>query len=219
MAISSSATDRRVEWAFTEEFPTEDQLLKDARAESVRLGAVPVSPATASLLTLLAASTAASNVLEIGTGAGVSTLALLDGMLPSSALTTVDIDRSRVQAAKSLIDQHRDVRKHRVRTITGDVADVLPRLSAGSYDLIFVDAGVEVCEYSAYQALALLKNGGLLILNNALNSGSVAQPAARDEVTVALRRLIHDIAECTSDVHVSLVHAQQGIFLIYKKYQ
>lgn len=210
-------TDRNAVWAFTEEFPQESDDLRAARRAAQSLGADAVSAQVASLLTVLAATKNAQNVLEIGTGAGVSTVALLEGMQPGTAMTTVDIDASRIQRARTIIMDSRLGKNHRVRTITGDAQQVLPRLSTGSYDLALVDVSSSVTELTVYQALALLKAGGLLVVHNALNAGSVANPAARDETTAAHRRMINDIADCTDDVYVSLLHAESGVYLVYKR--
>lgn len=204
-------------WAFIEEFPQESADIIRARKAAQKLAVTPVSAPVADLLRVLAASTHAQNILEVGSGTGVSTLALLQGMAPGSALTTVDIDNSRLQMARENIQGSTHGRKHRVRTICGDSMEVLPRLSKGSYDLAFVDTSPRNAEYAVLQSLALIKSGGLLILHNALNQGKVADPTARDAHTVALRHLLHDIQACQDDVFVSLVHSNMGLYLVYKR--
>lgn len=204
-------------WSYVENFPQETSDLLAARTAAANLGCTPVSAHTADLLRVLVASSAAHNVLEIGTGTGVSTLALLQGMEPGSALTTIDIDNSRLQRARQIIQDSPSGKKHRVRTICGEASAVLPRLSIGSYDMAFVDASVEVAENCVYQCLGLIRSGGLLILHNALNHGKVAQPTQRDALTTAHRRILQDIQECTDDVFVSLLHSINGIYLVYKR--
>ncbi len=211
------SVDRQNSWAYIEHFPKESAAMVKARASAERLGADPVSASTADLLRLLVAATNAQNVLEVGTGTGVSTLALLEGMTPGSALTTLDIDNARLQAARHNVMETPAGKKHRLRTICGDAVTVLPRLSTGSYDVAFVDAGAQDAELCVYQSLALLKTGGLLILNNALHDGKVALPTHREPATVAYRRILHDIQECIHDVFVSLVHAENGLYLVYKR--
>ena len=73
--------------------------------------------------------------------------------------------------------------------ITGRALDVLPRLTDGAYDMVVVDG--DKGEYAAYveQALRLLRPGGVLALDNMLWHDKVADPAARDETTTALRDL------------------------------
>lgn len=204
-------------WAFTEDFVQENASILAARAAAEVLGSTPVAPSTGSLLTVLAAAAGAHSLLEVGTGTGVSTLALLAGMPAGAQLTTLDIDSSRLQQAKSIIVEHSAHSGKRLRAIAGDATNVLPRLSAASYDFIFVDGGSELFEYAVYSCLTLLTSGGLLVVNDALYEGRVAQPALRDELTVAHRNLLREVQACVADVHVSLVHAHSGLYLIYKK--
>ena len=71
---------------------------------------------------------------------------------------------------------------------------MLPRLTDGHYDLVFCDG--DKTEYAAYlkEALRLLRPGGVVAFDNALWHDRVADPAQRDEETVAIRDLGHAIA-------------------------
>ena len=202
--------------AFIEEYPRQSELMQQTRAEGEHSGVSGVSAPVASLLTVLAAVSAAQNTVEVGTGSGVSTLALLEGLPEGSALTTIDIDSTREQTAKEAIKAAGFDKTHRVRAITGDAAHVLPRLSENSYDLAFIDADAEHFEHYVYECLALLKTGGLLIVHDALNNGAVASPTARDEVTNSHRSVLNSLREI-DDIFVSLVHAGLGLFLVYKR--
>ena len=66
---------------------------------------------------------------------------------------------------------------------------MLPRLTDGAYDLVFVDA--DKPSYPTYlaQAIRLLRPGGIVALDNVLWSDKVADPSVRDADTVALRDL------------------------------
>lgn len=204
-------------WRYAEEFPYETPSLTQARQQAERQSAAPVAPSVASLLTVLAASTGAEHAVEIGTGCGVSTVALLLGLREGAALTSLDIDAAHSQLTRELLAEAGLDKNHRVRIITGDATDVLPRLSAASYDFAFIDAGADQAEQFTYDALALLEPGGLLVVHDPLAGGTVADPVARDARSVSLRRLLTDVAACVDDVHVSLVFAGSGLYLIYKK--
>ena len=71
--------------------------------------------------------------------------------------------------------------------INGRALEVLPRLTDGAYDLVFVDAAKE--EYLQYvpEAIRLLRDGGILVVDNALWHDRVADPTQRDAETVAVR--------------------------------
>lgn len=202
--------------AFCEEFANEDAVMRQAREHSARLGVRAVSPSVASLLTVLAAVSNAQQAVEVGTGSGVSTVALLRGLPQGSALTTIDIDSTREQLAREAIKASGAESTHRVRAITGDASAVLRRLSEDAYDLAFVDADADQFETYVYDCLALLKSGGLLIAHDALNSGSVASPTTRDAVTQSHRSVLNALRDI-DDIFISLLYAGEGVFLVYKR--
>lgn len=166
----------------------EDDALNAARARAAEVGVPAVDPATGAVLRLLAASVGAKAAVELGTGAGVSTLWLHRGLAPDGVLTSVDSDGEHQRLAKaSLADA--GVASGRVRLIQGRALEVLPRLSESAYDLVFCDAArSENPDYLA-AALTLLRPGGVVIFAGALAGGRVAEPSARDAETVAMREL------------------------------
>ena len=130
-------------------------------------------------------------VVEIGTGTGVSGLWLLRGMRADGVLTTVDIEAEHQRLARETFTEA-GIAAQRARTIAGAALDVLPRLTDGHYDLVFCDGDKR--EYAAYlkEALRLLRPGGVVAFDNALWHDRVADPAQRDEETVAIRELGRD---------------------------
>ncbi|MFZ3416980.1 O-methyltransferase [Arthrobacter sp. 3Tela_A] len=188
------SADKQSTWSYTEGLPFEDEVLLRARERSHELGVVPVSTGVGAALTVLAASSKAQTVVEIGTGAGVSGVCLLRGLGPGSVLTTIDSDVDHLRAAR-LAYSEAGIPGNRTRTISGRAAQVLPRLTDNAYDLVFVDADKASFVLYAEQAVRLLKPGGLLIINGALDNGRVADPAAREPLTATMRqvgRLIRD---------------------------
>jgi predicted O-methyltransferase YrrM len=167
------------------------------------VGVVPISPGGGAALRFLAAVLDARAVVEIGTGTGVSGLWLLRGMRADGVLTTVDIEAEHQRLAKQSFSES-GVPAQRARTISGAALDVLPRLTDGHYDLVFCDG--DKAEYGAYlkEALRLLRPGGVVAFDNALWHDRVADPAQRDEETVAIRELGREIAENDSLVSVLL---------------
>jgi predicted O-methyltransferase YrrM len=149
---------------------------------------VPVLPGAGAALRLLAATVGAKSVVEVGTGTGVSSVWLLRGMRPDGVLTTVDVEPEHQRAARETLSEA-EIPSNRVRLISGKGLDVLPRLTDGGYDLVFVDA--DKSEYAGYleEALRLLRPGGVVVFDNALWHGQVADPSARDAETTAIRDL------------------------------
>jgi predicted O-methyltransferase YrrM len=181
-------------WSYAEGWLADDELLVDARAKAAELGCTPIGRGGATALTLLAALLEAKSVVEVGTGAGISGLALLRGMRPDGVLTSVDVEAENQRAAKSLFAAA-GVGPNRARLITGRALEVLPRLADGAYDIVFIDG--DKSEYPAYldEAVRLLRPGGAVVLDNALWHDKVADPAQRDPQTIALRELVTSVRD------------------------
>jgi predicted O-methyltransferase YrrM len=172
----------------------EDPPLLAARSRAAEVGVGSVDPAAGAVLRMLAATCQARAVVELGTGAGVSSLWLLRGMQPDGVLTSVDHDTEHQRLARqSLVEA--GFGTGRVRLITGEALAVLPRLSDGAYDLLFCDATrAENADYLT-AAVRLLRPGGLVVFAGALADGRVADPGARDPDTVAMRELGRQVRE------------------------
>jgi predicted O-methyltransferase YrrM len=174
--------------SYAENFIAEDEVTTAARARGDELGCVPIGPAGGAVLRMLANLVSAKAVVELGTGAGVSGLWLLGGMRPDGVLTTVDTEGEHQRAAKQAFTDA-GIAGTRYRLINGTAAEVLPRLTDGAYDMVYVDA--DKTGYGEYfeQAVRLLRSGGVVAFDNALWHDRVADPGRRDGDTVALREL------------------------------
>ncbi|MFI1463296.1 MULTISPECIES: O-methyltransferase [Nocardia] len=180
--------------AYVEESVVEDEVLISARERATELGAAPVPPSVGALLSMYAQLLDARAVVEVGTGAGVSGLWLLDGMREDGTLTTIDPEPEHQRAAKESF-RAAEIPLARTRLINGRALDVLPRLADGAYDLVFVDgAPIEHPQYIA-EAVRLLRPGGAVLLHNALLGGRVPDAAHRDAATQAVRSATRFIAE------------------------
>ena len=174
--------------SYAESFQAEDEIVTGARARATELGCVPIGPAGGAVLRLLATAIGARAVVEVGTGSGVSGLWLLRGMVPDGVLTTVDLESEHQRAARQAFTDA-EIAPTRFRLINGSAGEVLPRLTDGAYDMVFVDA--DKASYPLYfeQALRLLRPGGIVAFDNALWHDRVADPTARDADTVAIREV------------------------------
>ncbi len=179
----------------------EDELLAAARSRAEQLGVEAVGPAVAVALTFLTRLLAARTVVEVGTGCGVSGIALLRGMRPDGVLTSIDEEPEHQHTARAGFAAD-GFSPSRARLINGRALEVLPRLTDAGYDLLLVDPGrggrADLPRY-VEQARRLLRPGGVLVLHGVLGSGpdagAVADPARRDPVTVALRETTRTLAE------------------------
>ena len=193
-AGSRDRGDDRRNRDFVEAWTTEDDVISAARRRGGELGAVPIGPGGGAALRFLAAAVSARGVVEIGTGAGVSGLWLLQGMAPEGVLTTIDVEAEHQRVAREAFAQA-GIAPNRTRLITGRALDVLPRLTDGAYDLVFCDGAKS--EYADYlsAAMRLLRPGGIVAFDNALWHGRVPDASARDADTVAIRELLRTVRD------------------------
>jgi predicted O-methyltransferase YrrM len=197
-------------WKFAEEFIVERPEIALARQHSVEV-VEAVSPATGAQLAVIAAATAATNIMEIGTGLGVSGLWMLTGA-PQATLTSIDSEIDHQQLARITFTAA-GIPANRVRLIAGRAIDVLPRMNESSYDLVLVDADPHsVIEYVEH-ALRMVRTGGTVLVAHALWRGRVADPAQRDDTVAGFRTLLREIAE-SSAVISSLSPVGDGLLQI-----
>jgi predicted O-methyltransferase YrrM len=179
-------------WKFASDIVSEPAAIQAARSQSLELGVEPVAPAIGAQAAVIAASTRATSILEVGTGVGVSGLWLLRGA-PDATLTSIDVETDHLHSARSNFTEA-GVLPSRVRLITGRARDVLPRMNENAYDVVFIDADPGgVIEYVEH-ALRLARPGGTVLVAHALWKGRVADPAQRDETTTGFRTLVTEIA-------------------------
>jgi len=193
----------------------EPDAASQARAESEPLGVIPLSRGAASTLTFLARVVQAKAVVEIGTGAGVSGLALFAGMQPGGILTSVDVEADHQrQARKSFLSV--GIPTQRFRLIAGSALTVLPKLSDGAYDLVFVDG--DPLDYADYveQGLRLLRHGGVLVVDDVLGHDRTADPATSDDETDTVRTALQSVLE-NEDLVATLLPVGNGLLAAVKK--
>jgi len=204
-------------WTYADEFVAEDDLLAAARSRAEEVGVAPIGPGGGATLRFLAAVLDAKNVVEVGTGTGVSGLWLLRGMRPEGVLTTVDIETEHQRLARQSFTEA-GFGQRQARCIAGAALDVLPRLTDNHYDLVFVDG--DKTEYSAYlkEALRLLRPGGVVAFAGVLTGGRVADPARRDADTMALRDLVRAVRD-DDDLVSALLPTSEGLLTAAKRLQ
>lgn len=209
------SSDKSSSWSYAEGFPVEDAVVARARDRSFELGIAPVSPGVASVLAVLAATSKAHAAVEIGTGAGVSGVSILRGLPREAVLTTIERDAEHLKAAREAF-REAGVAANRVRMIPGRAGEVLPRLTDGAYDLVFVDADKPATVSYAEHGIRLLRAGGLLVVNDALDRDRVSNPAHREPTTVRLRGLLRAL-RTDERVTVSIVPSGDGLLLAVRR--
>ena len=140
----------------------------------------------ATFLEITARAIKAKRVLEIGMAIGYSVVHLARGMGDGGIVVTIEPSDEMIQAATKFL-QRANV-ANRVQLARGKALDVMPAFTE-TYDLLYIDAVKE--EYKDYLDLGLphLRPGGVVIVDNLLWGGRVAQPESSDDETstIALR--------------------------------
>jgi len=183
-----------VDSGYVDGYLPDDEVLSSARARAEDLGCTPLAAGAGATLRFLAATLRAKAVVEVGTGAGVSGLNLLRGMAPDGVLTSIDVEPEYQRTARKTFAEA-GYPPGRARLILGRALDVLPRLTPGGYDLVFVDCAL--IEYPGCYELgvALLRRGGIIAFHNVLAGGRVIDPARRDPETLSLREVARAFRE------------------------
>lgn len=182
---------------FTDLLMPPDPALEAALCASAAAGLPPiqVSPTQGRLLWLLARAQGARAILELGTLGGYSTIWLARALPPDGHLVTLEADAHHAAVARENIVRAglADV----VEVRLGRALDTLPQLVAehrGPFDLIFIDADKPgYPEYLAW-ALKLSRRGSLIIADNVVRSGAVADPAASGPNILGIRRFMELLA-------------------------
>lgn len=170
---------------------TEDAALAAAReaADAAGMPKIEVSAQHAKLLSLLATMSRANRVLEIGTLAGYSTIALARGVGPGGRVVTLEYEQAHADVAAANLERA-DV-ADRVEIVVGAALDTLPRLASRGekFDFFFIDADKE--NNSAYVdwAVTVATPGAVVVVDNIARFGRVLDPAPDD----AQARAVHDM--------------------------
>jgi predicted O-methyltransferase YrrM len=153
------------------------------------LPAIDVAPNQGKLLELLARMHGSRTILELGTLGGYSTIWLAGALPPGGRLVTLEFDPHHAEVARSNIARagFSDVVEQRV----GPALETLPQLAAegyGPFDLIFIDADKENYPNYLPWAVALAQPGSVIVADNVVRAGGLADGSSTDERVQAVRR-------------------------------
>jgi caffeoyl-CoA O-methyltransferase len=144
----------------------------------------------ARFLQITARAIRAERVLEIGMAIGYSVIHLARAMVEYGTVVTIEPNDEMIQVATGFL-QRANV-AGRVQLARGKALDMMPAFTE-TYDLLYIDAVKE--EYKQYLDLGLprLRSGGVVVVDNLLWGGKVAQPESADDEssTIALREFNH----------------------------
>ncbi|MDH5227607.1 MAG: class I SAM-dependent methyltransferase [Gammaproteobacteria bacterium] len=198
----------------------EAPVLRALREETAALTqrSMQIAPEQGQFMALLVRLLRARRCLEIGVFTGYSSLATALALPPDGRIVACDVSEEWTAIARRYWEQggvaHR-IDLH-IAPATNTLDALLQQGQAGTFDLAFIDA--DKTNYLAYyeRTLQLLRPGGLVLIDNTLWSGRVADPAVNDPDTVALRELNTALLR-DERVDLSLLPVGDGLTLALKR--
>jgi predicted O-methyltransferase YrrM len=183
-----TAVDRYITELLVPSDPPLDQALR--RSAAAGLPAINVSPNEGKLLYLLARMSRARRILEIGTLGGYSAIWLARALPEGGRLVTLEADPRHAEVARASIEGAGLAGVVDVRV--GLALESLPHIAAEDpepFDLVFIDA--DKTNNAAYfgWALRLTRPGSVIVIDNVIRRGRVADPANADPDVLGVRRL------------------------------
>jgi len=166
-----------------------------AASHAAGLPTIAVSPTQGKLLYLLALARQAKSILEIGTLGGYSTIWLARALPPEGRLVTLEIDATHAEVARANIARAGLGAQVDVRL--GPAIETLPRLASegvGPFDLVFIDADKPGYPHYWPWALRLSRRGTLIIADNVVRDGAVADAGSADANVQGVRRYLDCVA-------------------------
>ncbi len=197
----------------------EDPILKALREETALLAkrTMQIAPEQGQFMALLAKLIGARRCIEVGVFTGYSSTVVAKTLPEDGQLIACDISAEWTSVARrywqlagvdNIIELHLAPAE---KTLRG----LLDRGEAGEFDFAFIDA--DKPGYTTYYELVLqlLRPGGLVVIDNVLWDGAVADPAIQDEDTIALRAL-NEALLTDQRVDISMVPVGDGLTLARK---
>ncbi|WP_425516587.1 class I SAM-dependent methyltransferase [Rickettsiella endosymbiont of Dermanyssus gallinae] len=198
----------------------EPAILKSLREETAKLSSsvMQISPEQGQFMALLIGLMGAKKTLEIGVYTGYSSLAVALALPENGQIIACDLSTETSAIAKRFwvkagVEQKIDLK---LAPALQTLDQLIEQGASNTFDFAFIDA--DKCNYANYyeRSLTLVRPGGLILIDNVLWSGRVADPKDHDKQTEAIRQLntmiYHD-----QRVNMSLLPLGDGITLIQKR--
>ena len=196
-----------------------DKIIDDLADETSKLGSVSqmqIAKEQGQFLEIITKLSKAKSCLEVGRFTGMSTLFIARGLSDEGKITTIDNSDEFLSLAKKYWDL--DNMSSKIESIIGDGVEIMQSMidRQHSYDFIFIDADKN--NYPNYYelSLSLVPSNGIIIIDNMLWHGDVADEKKNDSQTNTIRDLNTKIQN-DSRVDFSLLPLSDGLSFIRKK--
>lgn len=195
-------------------------ILKELQAETATMtGAqMQVSPDQGQFLTLLVKMLQARKAIELGVFTGYSSICIARGLHPSGMLLACDVSDETTKVAQRYWERAHlsDKIKLKIAPAETTLKALLENGEQDSFDFVFIDADKQNYEIYYELSLALLRPGGLIVLDNMLWHGRVADLEDQSAQTKTLRNLTEKIRD-DHRVDPSLLSVADGLLLAIKR--
>ncbi|KAG9159071.1 hypothetical protein Leryth_020974 [Lithospermum erythrorhizon] len=197
----------------------EPQILRELREETatMRNSQMQVSPDQAQLLAMLVQILGAKRCIEVGIYTGYSSLAVALVLPENGCLVACERDPVCLEVAKKYYELAGVMHKVDVKQGLAAVAlkSMINNGESGSYDFAFVDAEKKMYQEYFELLLQLVRGGGLIVMDNVLWHGKVADPLVTDPKTVSIRNFNRTLME-DERVSISMVPIGDGMTICRK---
>jgi len=198
----------------------EPAILSDLRGRTARLSAaaMQITAEQGAFMGLLVQIAGARRILEIGTFTGYSALAMARALPADGRLIASDVSEEWTAIAREFWKKAGVAERISLVLKPGRevIAELLAKGETGSFDMMFIDADKNNYDHYYEGGLSLLRSGGVMMIDNVLWGGDVADPSKTDDDTSALRALN---AKIRGDKRVDFVMVPigDGLTLVRKR--
>ena len=195
--------------------PIIDELVNETNSFG-NIAKMQIAPEQGHFIELIVKLLKAKNCLEIGRFTGLSTLCIAKGLPPDGKIVSIDNSNEFLKIAEKYWKKCGLEKK--IESVLGEGVNILLSYvdRQKSFDFIFIDADKNNYETYYELSLKLLKQNGLILIDNMLWGGDVAQKTITDKSTESIRKLNSKIMN-DSRVEFCLLPIADGISFIRKK--
>jgi caffeoyl-CoA O-methyltransferase len=212
--MTNMITGESIESYLHSMLPARDEVLREMELQAKQRNIPIIGPVVASFLYQLAQIAKAQTVFELGSAIGYSTIWWARALGPSGKVVYTDSSRKNADEARRYFERAGVAVRIDVRI--GDALEILSEEKPDSYDIIFNDVDKE--DYPRVFSLAAdrVRRGGLLISDNVLWQGKVADPDAADDATRAVREF-NRLLYASPDFFTTIIPMRDGVAIAQRK--